>query len=125
MNTLNESQIVSLLQDTVPDLDVVARRICGQIVFVGWPHLVEARVVAVANNQVKYNIETNVFLEGISKNDIIVTKLELTTREVDDWRASERDIRNRYLFRTHLFSLILVYLHLLELSIYHFALFLK
>ena len=97
MNTLNESQIITLLpQDSVPELDVVARQICGQTVFIGWPHLVEARVVAVANNQLKYSLVINESSDGVVKEDNAVTKVQLTTREVDDWRASERDIKNRY-----------------------------
>ena len=97
MNTLNESQIITLLpQDSVPELDVVARQICGHTVFIGWPHLVEARVVAVANNQLKYSLVINESSDGVVKEDNAVTKVQLTTREVDDWRASERDIKNRY-----------------------------
>ena len=97
MNTLNESQIISLLQDdTVADVDLVAHQYCGQTIFIGWPHLVEARVVAVASSEVKYSLEVNAnSSEGVPAKDNVIKKVQLTTREFDDWRASERDIKNR------------------------------
>lgn len=99
MNTLNESQIISLLpEENPPDVDVLARRICGQTVFIGWPHLIEARVVAVANKQVKYSLEMNVSCEGVSKGDNSISKVQSTARETEDWHATERDIKIRYLF---------------------------
>ena len=99
MNTLNESQILTLVQETVPDIDDIGQRYCGQTVFVSWPHLVEARVVAVANTEAKYSFEIDSFGEGGSVNyklDGAIRKIPMTPRDVDDWRMHEKEIKSRY-----------------------------
>lgn len=99
MNTLNESQILTLVQDTVPDVEDVGGRYCGQTIFVSWPHLQEARVVAVANNEVKYSFEIDSTGEdgGVySKVDGAIRKSAMTKRDVDEWLLQEKEIRTRY-----------------------------
>jgi hypothetical protein len=98
MNTLNESQVLSLVQETVPDINDIGNRYCGQTVFVSWPHLQEALVVAVANTECKYSFEIESFGEGGSVNyklDGEIRKMPMLPRDVDDWRLQEKEIRTR------------------------------
>lgn len=101
MNTLNESQVLTLIQETVPDIDDIGRRYCSQTVFVSWPHLTEARVLAVASTEFKYSFEIDSFGEGGGVNyklDGAIRKSPMTPRDVDDWRMQEKEIKNRYVF---------------------------
>lgn len=98
MSTLNESQILTLIHDPDPDVDDIARRYCGGSVYVNWPHLLEARVVAVASTQVKYSFEIDSYTEGggvVYKTNGGIRKTEMTPRDVDEWRLSEKEIKNR------------------------------
>lgn len=97
MNTLNESQILTLINDVVPDIDDVARRYCGQSIYVSWPHLQEARVVSVATTEVKYTIDVETNEEGgVSyKTDGQIQKIPMTPRDADEWRLKEKEIRTR------------------------------
>lgn len=99
MNTLNESMVLTLLQDTVPDIHDIAKRYCGSTVFVSWPHLQEARVVAIASPECKYSFEIESFGEGGSvtyKLDGEIRKMPMTPRDVDEWHLHEKEIRTRY-----------------------------
>jgi hypothetical protein len=57
INTLNESQMLKLTQEMLPDVNDIGKRYSRKIFFVSWPHLIEARVVAVANTEWKYRFE--------------------------------------------------------------------
>lgn len=99
MNTLNESQILKLTNDTVPDIEEIGGSYCGQTVFVSWPHLQEARVLSVANTQVKFSYEIESTDEDGSVNDKVygaIRKSVMTKRDVDEWRLQEKEIRTRY-----------------------------
>lgn len=99
MNTLNESQILTLKQDVEPDINDIAGRYCGHTIYVSWPHLVEARVVSVASNEVKYTFEVESYNEGGSVNykmDGQLQKITMTPRDVNEWRLQEKEIRNKY-----------------------------
>ncbi|XP_032782787.2 5'-3' exoribonuclease 1 isoform X1 [Daphnia magna] len=99
MNTLNESLVLTLVQDSVPDIHDFGKRYCGNAVFVSWPHLQEARVVAVASTECKYSFEIESFGEGGSVNykiDGEVRKMPMTPRDVDEWHLHEKEIRTRY-----------------------------
>ena len=56
MASQNESMIVSVVQEPIdqePDVEELGRRLCGRTLFVSWPHMIEARVVAVSSNEIK------------------------------------------------------------------------
>ncbi len=102
MATLNESQILTLIGETDPDVDVIGPSYCGQTVFVSWPHLMEARVVAVASIDTKYSFDVDSYMEGggiIYKTDGSFRKTHMTPRDVDEWRMNEKDIKGRYASR--------------------------
>lgn len=63
-----ENMILKIKKESVPNLDVLAKELLGTTIFVAWPHLVEALVVTVSNQQYryhttgekgKYNVEEN------------------------------------------------------------------
>jgi hypothetical protein len=54
MNSRNDNMILKLTDQSQPELVQAARDLIGCSVFVGWPHLVEALVEAVATDEVRY-----------------------------------------------------------------------
>lgn len=97
MNTLHESMILSLTDQNVPDINDIGPSFCGRTIFVGWPHLVEARVVAVASRDTKYSLETDTNGEPIVTHDKpVVHKIEMTSRDVNEWRICEKEIKSKY-----------------------------
>lgn len=96
MNTLNESQILTLLQETAPDIDVIGQSYCGKSIYVSWPHLMEARVVAIANKEIKYSVEMDTCGENTNAAmDGAIRKTSMTPRDVDEWKMQEKEIRTR------------------------------
>lgn len=97
MNTLNESMILTLTADKAPDVDEIGPQYCGRTVYVGWPHLVEARVVAVASRHTKYSAETDANGEPVvAHGKPLVHRIEMGAREADEWRLSEKEIKTKY-----------------------------
>ena len=72
--------------DGEPDAAAEARRLLGRVVFVQWPHLTEATVVAVSSMKTKYTLEKG------SSDQIIKTPLNDTDRTV--WIGHMHDIKN-------------------------------
>uniref|UniRef100_A0AAG5CS45 Uncharacterized protein n=1 Tax=Anopheles atroparvus TaxID=41427 RepID=A0AAG5CS45_ANOAO len=50
----NDSMVIHVDQPTPPDTAALAKRLLGKIVYVSWPHLLEAKVVRVADNKSTY-----------------------------------------------------------------------
>jgi 5'-3' exonuclease len=95
MGSLNESMILSLV-GTPPVIDVqeIARQYCGQTIFVNWPHLLEAKVVSIANKEFKYSIGID-SLSNATTRPMDIQKNPMVPRDVDEWRSTEKEIRNR------------------------------
>lgn len=72
----------------VVDIADLAKRYCGQSIFVSWPHLLEARVVSVSNQELKFTIDSQ------TENPTI-EKIVMTHKDFDDWRSTEKEIRNK------------------------------
>ena len=98
MATLNESQILTLSPDPDVDVDQIGPNYCGQVIYVSWPHLLEARVVAVASPEVKYSLEVDSYMEGggvVYKSTGDFHRKSMTPRDADEWHMTEKEIRNR------------------------------
>nr|CAI5865767.1 unnamed protein product [Callosobruchus analis] len=50
----NENMIITIIPDEDLVGDYIPVDLLGSIVFVGWPHMIEAKVVAISNNRRKY-----------------------------------------------------------------------
>lgn len=95
INTLNKSQVLKLTQEMVPVINDIGKRYCGQIEFVSWPYLIEARVVAVANTECKYSFEPSGEESSTCKLDDKVIKMPMMPEDVVNWNLQENDIRTR------------------------------
>ena len=105
MASQNESQIIKILQEPVeqePDVEELGRRLCGRTIFVSWPHLIEARIVAVSSSEVKCGYEVDSYLEGggvVYKLEQPAKTTQLNQKDADVWRQTEKEIRTRYATR--------------------------
>ena len=102
MNSLNESMILSLTSaeeasagSAEADIDQLARRYCGRTIFVNWPHLLEAKVVAVSTRQAKHAVQQQT--DGTASSQL--QKTQLTQRDSDDWCRTEKESRTRHATR--------------------------
>jgi len=51
----NDNLIIQVVQNDAKDTNVLAKELLGKEIFVGWPHLREAKVIRVSDNTKKYN----------------------------------------------------------------------
>lgn len=89
-NSRGENFILDITeQDTKPDLKDLANQLLGKTLFVSWPHLVEAKVTAVASMSDKYyrvNGELRAeVLEGYRIEETIVSRNSIATHYHDRW----------------------------------------
>lgn len=97
MNTLHESMILTLSNESAPDIEDIGPDYCGRTIYVGWPHLVEARVVAVANQRYKFTLETDTNGEPVTnQGKPVIHKIKMTSRDADEWNVCEKEIKRRY-----------------------------
>ena len=105
MASQNESMIVSVVQEPIdqePDVEELGRRLCGRTLFASWPHMIEARVVAVSSNEIKIGYEVESYLEGsavVYKMDQPLKTTQLNLNDAEKWRQNEKEIRMRYISR--------------------------
>ena len=87
--------MLKLTQEMVPDINDIEKLYFGQIEFVSWPYLIEARVVAVANTECKYSFEPSCKESSTCKLDDKVIKMPMMPEDVVNWNLQENDIRTR------------------------------
>ncbi|XP_063223399.1 5'-3' exoribonuclease 1 isoform X2 [Bacillus rossius redtenbacheri] len=92
-----ENMIVKIVQKDSPTLEEVAKEILGESIFVGWPHLFEAKVVAVSNRDVYCRLlDESAQLHSSSTNSrFIMENMDevLKTR----WRMDKSAVQSRYI----------------------------
>ena len=87
--------MLKLTQEMVPDINDIEKLYFGQIEFVSWPYLIEARVVAVANTECKYSFEPSGEEGSTCKLDDKVIKMPMMPADVVNWSLQEKNIRTR------------------------------
>ena len=94
--------IVSVVQDLVdqePDVEELGRRLCGRSLFVSWPYMIEARVVAVSSSEIKIGYDGESYFEGsavVYEMDQPLKTTQLNLSDAEKWRQDEKEIRMRY-----------------------------
>ncbi|XP_046595171.1 5'-3' exoribonuclease 1 isoform X1 [Neodiprion lecontei] len=86
-----ENMILQIVPSDARNLADLAGQILGTSIFVSWPHLVEARVVAVSNREVKYTLSAD-------RNETIV-KEEMRGPLSVQWNQTKRAISENYMNR--------------------------
>ncbi|XP_017777725.1 PREDICTED: 5'-3' exoribonuclease 1 [Nicrophorus vespilloides] len=89
-NSREENMVIKLENEITDSIDVVAEELLGKIVFVGWPHLVEAKVVAVSNKEAKYKASD---LPG----KFIIEQLNGNIAQ--NWQVDKSTIVDHYMYR--------------------------
>ena len=105
MESRKESMIVSLVEEPLekePDVSELGHLLCGRTVYVNWPHMIEARVVAVSSNEIKIGYEIESHHEG--GGFVYNVKKPLKTyvfnpEEADQWRETAKEIQLHYATR--------------------------
>ncbi|XP_033221729.1 5'-3' exoribonuclease 1 isoform X2 [Belonocnema kinseyi] len=88
-----ENMILHVVPKPKPDLEAVAEQILGQSVFVGWPHLLEALVVAVSDDKWKIHVNS----QSNKKSDWIKEAVDgpLTQQKQLQQKAIAENYKNR------------------------------
>lgn len=91
--SMGENMILSIKPKETSDLTTLASKLLGKSVYVEWPHLKEALVIGVADNNVKFSLINP--LECYSNNN-------LKKEEVKDLLAAEWSAQNKQICETHM-----------------------
>ncbi|KAJ8916294.1 hypothetical protein NQ315_016435 [Exocentrus adspersus] len=81
----NENMIISIINDRFPD-EKIPVDLIGSTVWVGWPHLVEAKVVSISNSKLRYQA-----VEGSGYNAV-----DQTDEQVRQWQLEINGITEYY-----------------------------
>ncbi|XP_044728242.1 5'-3' exoribonuclease 1 isoform X2 [Chrysoperla carnea] len=76
-----------------PPLEELAEKLLGQIVWVNWPHLTEAKVITVSNKNFRYELSNTQVSD--EKYHVIDNTNDLLTM----WKSSVRGVTERYINR--------------------------
>lgn len=87
---MGENMILSIISNEAPNLTTLASELLGKSVYVGWPHLKEALVIGVADNDVKFSLINP--LEGYSDNNL--KKEVVKDLLAVEWRTQKKQIRD-------------------------------
>ncbi|XP_018322001.1 5'-3' exoribonuclease 1 isoform X2 [Agrilus planipennis] len=87
----NENMIVSIVpKKDVPAIDVLAKKMLGSVVYVSWPHLVEALVVSISNEEYRYIAASEKGQYNVEENK---------GNSLTVWRSQVRGITQYYMSR--------------------------
>ncbi|XP_050453967.1 5'-3' exoribonuclease 1 isoform X2 [Cataglyphis hispanica] len=93
--SMGENMILSIISKETPNLTTLTSELLGKSVYVGWPHLKEALVIGVADNDVKFSLINP--LEGYSDNNL---KKEIVKDLLAvEWRTQKKQIRDTHMSR--------------------------
>ncbi|XP_029664328.1 5'-3' exoribonuclease 1 isoform X1 [Formica exsecta] len=93
--SMGENMILSIISNEAPNLTTLASELLGKSVYVGWPHLKEALVIGVADNDVKFSLINP--LEGYSDNNL--KKEVVKDLLAVEWRTQKKQIRDTHMSR--------------------------
>lgn len=90
----SENMILNIIKEPMDqDLETIAQKLLGRIVYVNWPHLTEAKVLALTNDKFRYEYNTTLSTE---KNyQVIENKGDLFSI----WKGSIKMNDERYMTR--------------------------
>ncbi|XP_072761689.1 5'-3' exoribonuclease 1 isoform X2 [Anoplolepis gracilipes] len=92
--SMGENMILTIIpKKEALNVTTLASELLGKSVYVGWPHLKEAFVIGVADNNIKFSLIN--FLDGYSDNN-------LKKEEVKDLLASEWSTQKKLIRETHM-----------------------
>ncbi|KAL3861178.1 hypothetical protein ACJMK2_007243 [Sinanodonta woodiana] len=57
MNSRSFNMMIQIHDETEMELNLIAKEYLGKVIFVGWPHLYEAKVVAISDDLVKHSLK--------------------------------------------------------------------
>nr|CAD7567932.1 unnamed protein product [Timema californicum] len=86
----HDSLVLSITDQGKKDVKAVALELLGKSIFVGWPHLIEARVQAVSDREVRYFLPS-----GGSQMAVEDVRGSMTSQ----WNMSKRGIQDHYMER--------------------------
>lgn len=93
--TRNESMVITINNNDERTLRDISTELLGKSVYVYWPHLLEALVVAVSSRDERHSLETHKHAKNYES--VSIFKLASTDQEVFDMQVS--GIKERYLGR--------------------------
>lgn len=93
--TRNESMVITISNNDERTLTEISTELLGKSVYVYWPHLLEALVVAVSSRDERHSLEMHKHAKNYE--NISIFKLASTDQEVFDMQVS--GIKERYLGR--------------------------
>nr|CAB3267808.1 5'-3' exoribonuclease 1 [Phallusia mammillata] len=90
-------QSYSALSKLDESLEEIGGRLLGNSVYVNWPHMEEAKVIAVSDGSVKYLLREHVSGSRGSKHRLV--RKEMSPREKEEFRGELHDVHEKYLYR--------------------------
>ncbi|CAH1774576.1 unnamed protein product [Owenia fusiformis] len=90
-----ENMILQIQDDSDLDLEQTAHDILGTSVFVNWPHLYEAKVVEISDDQYKYSLVEFTTLKG-GKKQFEIRREEMNQGDVALWHRWVNSISEMY-----------------------------
>ncbi|XP_035697172.1 5'-3' exoribonuclease 1-like isoform X1 [Branchiostoma floridae] len=100
MASKNESQFLVIQDDSEPDIEKIANEYLGKSIYVDWPHLQEARVIKVSDDQVQFTLVEQSGGLRTSNNSrqrrSQIQKSEITDKERARWLREVSDLTEKY-----------------------------
>ncbi|KAK0166620.1 hypothetical protein PV327_004112 [Microctonus hyperodae] len=87
----DNNMIIKILPMNIPTIDQLANDVLGQIVYVRWPHLMEAHVIAVSNSAQKFTL-----IDSNSNHMENVRREEFNSLQTIQWNMEAKNIVSSY-----------------------------
>ncbi|XP_054270080.1 5'-3' exoribonuclease 1 isoform X2 [Macrosteles quadrilineatus] len=85
-----DNMILHITPEEPPDVADVASQLLGNNIYVNWPHMFEAKVVAVASSKTRYILKPE---------DNSIQSEEMNTKLASQWSMTKQGIEDRYMDR--------------------------
>ncbi|KAL5015240.1 hypothetical protein ScPMuIL_009510 [Solemya velum] len=100
MNSRSENMMVHIIDESEPDVESLANDLLGKSIYVGWPHLYEAKVVSVSDDMTRFKLldQGN---EKSSKSSRAIQSKEMKREEMKEseagiWHREVQSITEKY-----------------------------
>ncbi|KAK7867257.1 hypothetical protein R5R35_000245 [Gryllus longicercus] len=98
MPSRGDNMIVHILNESKPDVKQVATDLLGKSVFVDWPHLLEAKVIAVVSREKRYALPLESGTNSSAETCEIIEE-EVKGNLAAVWTSQKNAIQERYMNR--------------------------
>ncbi|GLG99705.1 5'-3' exoribonuclease 1 [Gryllus bimaculatus] len=98
MPSRGDNMIVHILNESKPDVKQVATDLLGKSVFVDWPHLLEAKVIAVVSREKRYALPLESNTNSSAETCEIIEE-EVKGNLAAVWTSQKNAIQERYMNR--------------------------